>query len=276
MGQKVQPLGFRRGIPAKRRQSYILGKKKVDIFHRQSLYDGFPGKENYSKILRQRAFLDYYRREIIKKCGFLVNRCWVNYGNLEVKVNLEIYQPQKITQFSLSQLEFTLHQWFSLTLKNHFLQGIPVKWELHLLNKEISRYKGKLPVLTRRRNLKFQTDLSNLLCLTMVLPCAPLIADFISQELSRFPRHQFFFDIVSQGFRSLLGERPAIGEESPGLSAGVLQIKGRIDGAERSLRSRVRLGSIPLHTLDCPLDYGYSERITPYGVLGVKVWFRYV
>ncbi|HIA39036.1 MAG TPA: hypothetical protein EYN86_05990, partial [Planctomycetes bacterium] len=34
----------------------------------------------------------------------------------------------------------------------------------------------------------------------------------------------------------------------------------------------VREGRVPLQTLSSRIDYGFSEALTTYGILGVKVW----
>ena len=34
----------------------------------------------------------------------------------------------------------------------------------------------------------------------------------------------------------------------------------------------VKRGSIPSHTLRADIDYGISEALTTYGIIGVKVW----
>ncbi len=51
-----------------------------------------------------------------------------------------------------------------------------------------------------------------------------------------------------------------------------IQISGRLGGAEMSRVLAVRLGSLPLSTLQANIDYGVSEAKTTYGVIGVKVW----
>lgn len=60
------------------------------------------------------------------------------------------------------------------------------------------------------------------------------------------------------------------------LKAGAKGIKicvsGRIGGAEIARTEWLRLGSIPLHTLRCNVDYALAEAFTTYGVVGVKVW----
>lgn len=47
---------------------------------------------------------------------------------------------------------------------------------------------------------------------------------------------------------------------------------GRLGGAEIARRESYRVGSIPAQTLRADVDYGFSEAITTYGLIGVKVW----
>jgi len=49
-------------------------------------------------------------------------------------------------------------------------------------------------------------------------------------------------------------------------------IAGRIDGKEMARSMSVRQGRVPLQTLSSRIDYGFSEALTSYGILGVKVW----
>jgi small subunit ribosomal protein S3 len=60
------------------------------------------------------------------------------------------------------------------------------------------------------------------------------------------------------------------------LDASALGIKircaGRLGGAEIARTEWLRLGTIPLHTLRIPIDYGFAEANTTAGKIGVKVW----
>ena len=51
-----------------------------------------------------------------------------------------------------------------------------------------------------------------------------------------------------------------------------IQISGRLGGAEMSRTLDVRLGSLPLSTLQANIDYGFAEARTTYGTIGCKVW----
>lgn len=51
-----------------------------------------------------------------------------------------------------------------------------------------------------------------------------------------------------------------------------MRCRGRLDGSEMSRRQSYMLGSVPLHTLRADIDYGFSEALTTYGLIGIKVW----
>ena len=60
------------------------------------------------------------------------------------------------------------------------------------------------------------------------------------------------------------------------LGAGAKGIKisasGRLGGAEIARTEGYRQGKLPLSTLRAEIDYGFSESLTTYGLIGVKVW----
>jgi small subunit ribosomal protein S3 len=51
-----------------------------------------------------------------------------------------------------------------------------------------------------------------------------------------------------------------------------IMVGGRLNGAEMSRTEWVREGRVPLHTLRAEIDYGTTEALTTYGLIGVKVW----
>ncbi|MBU1124702.1 MAG: 30S ribosomal protein S3 [Candidatus Omnitrophica bacterium] len=60
------------------------------------------------------------------------------------------------------------------------------------------------------------------------------------------------------------------------MNAGVKGIRvccaGRLNGAEMSRTETYKLGKVPLQTLRADIEYGFSEALTTYGLIGVKVW----
>ncbi|MEE9398272.1 MAG: 30S ribosomal protein S3 [Methylococcales bacterium] len=51
-----------------------------------------------------------------------------------------------------------------------------------------------------------------------------------------------------------------------------VNVAGRLNGAEIARSEWYREGRVPLHTLRADIDYGFSEALTTYGIIGVKVW----
>lgn len=47
---------------------------------------------------------------------------------------------------------------------------------------------------------------------------------------------------------------------------------GRLNGAEMSRTETYKTGKVPLQTLRADIDYGFTESLTTYGLIGVKVW----
>jgi len=89
---------------------------------------------------------------------------------------------------------------------------------------------------------------------------ATLIAEGIAEQLKR-----------RSSFRRTMKQR-AEGAMQSGAKGVKIQLSGRLGGAEMSRTEQMILGSIPLHTLDADVDYGYLPCFTTYGAIGVKVW----
>jgi small subunit ribosomal protein S3 len=53
-----------------------------------------------------------------------------------------------------------------------------------------------------------------------------------------------------------------------------IRVSGRLGGADIARDEQYRQGKVPLQTLRVPLDYGFAEASTVYGIIGVKVWLN--
>ncbi len=89
---------------------------------------------------------------------------------------------------------------------------------------------------------------------------AQLLAESVSEQLNK---RMSFRRVVKNRAESVM-QAGALGVK--------IQISGRLGGAEMSRRLDVRLGSLPLSTLQANIDYGFSEARTTYGIIGVKAW----
>lgn len=89
---------------------------------------------------------------------------------------------------------------------------------------------------------------------------AQLVAESISEALMK-----------RASFRRIVKMR-AEQVRQAGAKGVKIQISGRLGGAEMSRRLDVRLGALPLSTLQANIDYGFAEAVTTYGVIGCKAW----
>jgi len=51
-----------------------------------------------------------------------------------------------------------------------------------------------------------------------------------------------------------------------------VQIKGRINGSDRSILYKTHFGCLPLQTFQQSIDYSFSTAYTSYGTFGIKTW----
>lgn len=59
---------------------------------------------------------------------------------------------------------------------------------------------------------------------------------------------------------------------SSGAKGVKISCSGRLGGAEMSRTETYKQGKIPLSTLRADIEYGFSESLTTYGLIGIKVW----
>lgn len=91
---------------------------------------------------------------------------------------------------------------------------------------------------------------------------AQLVAEDVAQELERRP-----------AFRRTLKNMADMTMEAGALGVKI-QISGRLGGAEIARSVYEHRGSIPLHTFQAQISYGFAESGTKYGTIGVKVWIN--
>jgi len=89
---------------------------------------------------------------------------------------------------------------------------------------------------------------------------AQLTANIVAEQLKR-----------RASFRRAIKQRCEMIMQA-GAKGVKIEVSGRLGGAEMRRTVKVIMGSIPLHTLDADVDYGFAPCITTYGALGIKVW----
>jgi len=89
---------------------------------------------------------------------------------------------------------------------------------------------------------------------------AKLVAEGIAEQLKR-----------RASFRRAMKQR-AEATMQAGAKGVKIMVSGRLGGAEMRRSETIIKGSIPLHTLEADVDYGFATSFTTYGTIGVKVW----
>jgi small subunit ribosomal protein S3 len=93
---------------------------------------------------------------------------------------------------------------------------------------------------------------------------ADVNASLVAQNIAR--------QLVGRGsFRKAL-KQSANNAIKAGAQGIKVRISGRLGGAEMSRTEEHKEGRVPLHTLRADIDYGFSEALTTFGKIGVKVW----
>lgn len=89
---------------------------------------------------------------------------------------------------------------------------------------------------------------------------AKLVAESVGEQL-----------LKRAAFRRVIKMR-AEAAMAAGAKGVKIQLAGRLGGAEMSRSLDLRLGSLPLSTLQANIDYGLAEAMMSYGVIGIQVW----
>jgi small subunit ribosomal protein S3 len=89
---------------------------------------------------------------------------------------------------------------------------------------------------------------------------AQLVAESMAEQLKK-----------RGGFRRVMKQR-AEACQAAGVLGVKIMVSGRLGGAEMARQEKMIRGSIPLHTLQAHVDYGFATSFTKYGTIGVKVW----
>lgn len=89
---------------------------------------------------------------------------------------------------------------------------------------------------------------------------AKLVAESIAEQLAK-----------RASFRRVI-KMKAEAAMTAGAKGVKIMLSGRLGGHEMSRTEVIRLGAIPLQTLQANVDYALAEASTTYGIIGVKVW----
>lgn len=89
---------------------------------------------------------------------------------------------------------------------------------------------------------------------------AQLVAENIAGQLNRR---------ISHGRAMKRAIQQAMRQGAGGIR---IEVSGRLSGAEMARKEKLWDGRVPRNTIRADLDYGFTEALTTFGKIGVKVW----
>ena len=120
--------------------------------------------------------------------------------------------------------------------------------EIEKLNKVISK-------ISSIKKIKINTDGAQRNDISSVLIGENIAAQILKRRAYRKAMKRAIFKVMKTGAKGIK-----------------IMISGRLGGAEIARSEWAKDGQIPLHTLDADIDYGTTEALTSYGIIGIKVW----
>lgn len=293
MGQKVHPIGFRRGIPSQTEKDYLShGENFFDRRDPQRLRPHFD-RSLLANRYGQTLILEKYIQEIFEKSGYFINSQKIHQKEKSFEIYLDLYLRQGTSPSrksekaqeknrSLRKLTWTSRPlaWHPLKeedlafygkfFEKYLTKNLPLNWHIRDLEGGKSKFGEILAQnLGRYRKYPFFNDGLAIFQILSQEPASPLLARFIAKELEDFPRHNLFIDFISEGLDLITLRKDS------NLLGALLQVKGRASGSDRAKRIQYRKGSLPLQRMNAPIDFGFSESLTSYGRSSIKVWLKY-
>lgn len=268
---------------------------KVDVLHRQGTSEANQFQKDFAlqeEKETKKNLIKYQNSDFNSEKGIISGDQKSTTASLQNEENLFSNTPVRKRTWTNRRLSWrTLNikdlNFFSTFLEKNVTNGLPIKWKIRLLNRNVNPntnlVKKLFKQLGRSKRQPFFNDGINVFSLVLNEPHAPLLAEYISYELSQLRRHSGLVQFIKEGLTIGLEEnedsakkaKKDLKEPSKNLKGFLIQIKGRINGSDRSRSLKSRMGSVPLHTIDAPLDYAFSEALTAYGKCSVKVWLKY-
>jgi ribosomal protein S3 len=251
MGQKVNPISLRLGTPVQKWNSN---------WHTSN-------NNAYGLLLAEDIEIRRYINSVFENKDILINKININRNFKQIFINIEIYSEDSIN-INYNAVIKTISNYTKMPVRfkvENLLTQPNLKNKIEKLKKELGR-----SLFQFKNNPNFQTILNILLITVIQKQSANLLAKYISKELEKTRRHVFFLTTIKRIINIILAHNQNI------LINGIrIDVKGRLNGADRSRKETIKHGSVPLQTLSSHIDFSLTEAFTIYGAFGIKVWVSY-
>ena len=258
MGQKTNSNIFRLGI---KHTEWISKYQEINT-------------EESTFIVNNDLEIRNYINRICEINNLIIDSCKIRYNRTNINIYLTYYilehsdnTNSKDTIDFLNSLAISLN----IFVKNNY--NASVKLKAKNLNKKLSTQNrnNELKNLIKKlrkfsKNIIFK-DLINILFITVTQTnSSRLLSEFIAIQIRKNKKHNFFLSFLKKILTEFLNV-------SFSRIEGVkIVINGRFNGAPRSRKKIIQLGSIPLQSFDSKISYSQSISYTNNGTFGVNVW----
>lgn len=234
----------------KRSTKKLIKYKELDYITKSQKYS----KRNIEKKtqllkLRRIRFLKYY-----KNC--LTAQKYENFSNTKTNSFLNKFF-ESLVKFTNRKVNISL----TLNKLNPNVKQTITKKKLQILKKNLTKLRKY------EQNDFFKEGVNILFLATTQKNSAKLLSQFISNELQKLKRHNFFLRFIktvlvlfnTKTFSNLKGIK--------------IKIKGRFNRAPRARHKIIEISNgVPVLTINSKLDYAETTAFTSNGTFGVKVW----
>ncbi|MBF0384887.1 MAG: 30S ribosomal protein S3 [Candidatus Omnitrophica bacterium] len=159
-------------------------------------------------------------------------------------------------------------------IKNKFQQAAVAKVEIERLADKIKIiiHTARPGVIIGRRGAdidKLRTDLAKITPKEIAVEPREIKNPSVEPQLIA---QNIAFQLVKRvAFRRAM-KRSIDNAMNSGAKGIKIKCSGRLNGAEMARTEKYQVGKLPLHTFRANIEYGFSEALTTYGILGIKVW----
>jgi len=262
MGQKINSNIFRLGL-----KNNLQWKTKYieKNFEESTLYI-------YNDIKIQN-----YLNRIFKLNGLIIHNCKHWYSNTNLKLYISYYVIQSNTLMfydNSTELKLLLDQiiiCIKLFVNNKFNVKIDIKTQN--LNEKYQNilentFQKRIEKLRRFKNNPIFKELVYIIILTYVeKTSSKLLANFIAMQFKKIKkRHGFFLFLLKTILLQFLKSKFS---HIKGLK---LVIKGRFNGALRANTKILKIGEVPIQSINSKIDYTITTAYTKNGTFGIKLW----
>ena len=263
MGQKVNPLSLRLKANFKNRHNWFLGKAYANALHEDLLIE-----EYLTDIFQEQNSLKGHITIKRKTDSLHIYTYMYSSGTSYIQ---EIIDSDRMREIKEVLEKFTGISVFLylVDMKSFFPQN-PKYFTNSTKSTDLSMHfmeiRAQIPSkFPQYRNRPYFEETFRVLDAAAGTGSVEIFSNFIGNQLQKDFRHNLFLDFIGKVIQEFVSSYPML--------KGIrVQVKGRVNGSERSTKENFQAGSISLQTISVKIRYSYKPVFTIYGVRGLKVW----